>query len=73
MKIAFEIECGLVGGMGPRVGVDINGEQVTSQILGQHTILEYSIDNQTDTEVVIHYKNILFEYIIFVMYSFLHL
>jgi hypothetical protein len=57
MKIAFEIECGLVGGMGPRVGVDINGEQVTSQILGQHTILEYSIDNQTDTEVVIHYKN----------------
>lgn len=57
MKIAFEIECGIVGGTGPRVEVSINSKQVTSQLLGQHTILEYLVDNQTDTEVVIHYKN----------------
>ena len=57
MKIAFEIECGLINGLGPRVEVSVNKEQVTSCILGQQTILEYTIDNSIDTEIVIHHKN----------------
>ena len=57
MKIAFELECGLVSGIGPRVEVNINGEQVTSQLMGLQTILEYSVDNLQDTQIEIRYKN----------------